>query len=55
MNGGKKPANTGSGSPVRKGGEDVTASGTVRTATWRRPPSQRSASQQEQPRPIRVR
>ena len=24
MNGGKKPANTGSGSPVRKGGEDVT-------------------------------
>ena len=26
MNGGKKPANTGSGSPVRKGGEDVTSS-----------------------------
>ena len=23
MNGGKEPANTGSGSPVRKGGEDV--------------------------------
>ena len=27
MNGGKKPANTGSGSPVLQGGEDVTNGG----------------------------
>ena len=34
MNRGKKPANTGSGSPVRKGGEDVTELAAAKADRW---------------------
>ena len=34
MNGGKKPANTGSGSPVLQGGEDVTCTYVESSSGW---------------------